>query len=91
MSLLDHLLPTVMWVWVMLNLAFCTPYVPWDEGGSKGDCGWGLVLWSFSVSCGYLQSKMLNLQVLQPLQKKKNPKTEHPDFELLKEISLSRL
>lgn len=71
MSLLDHLLPTVMWVWVMLNLAFCTPYVPWDEGGSKGTCGWGLVLWSFSVSCGYLQSKMLNLQVLQPLQNKK--------------------
>ena len=40
---------------------------PLGVRGSKGDCGWGLVLWSFSVSCGYLQSKMLNLQVLQPL------------------------
>ena len=28
-SLLDHLLPTVMWVWVMLNLAFCIPCVLW--------------------------------------------------------------
>lgn len=79
--LLDHLLPTVMWVWVMLNWHSAHPMSP-DEGGS-GVTVAGKVLWSFSVSCGYLQSKMLNLQVLQPLQKKKTQKQNTQILELL--------